>query len=185
MDTVTYPDPRVADFIDRHFAPVKLPVKEHRDLVDEYLVSWTPNLVIADDGGRVHYRIEGYLPPAELVARLSLAAGKWLFNREQYPAAADRFEEVAQRHRGTEAAAEALYWLGPAAYKQSHDPAPWSAIWSAWMRIESSSDRIQLRRFVRSAFCGATGALPAVAALRSPGERDTVFSAAVNSTAPF
>jgi hypothetical protein len=129
MDTVTYPDPRVAEFIEHHFAPVRLPVKEHRDLVDEYLVSWTPNIVIADDRGRIHYRIEGYLPPAEFVARLSLAAGKWLFNRRQYVAAADRFKEVAGRHPRTEAAAEALYWLGPAAYKQSHDPADLRAGW--------------------------------------------------------
>jgi hypothetical protein len=132
MDTVTYPDPRVAEFIAHHFAPVKLPVRDHRDLVDEYLVSWTPNIVIADDTGRVHYRVEGYLPPAEFVARLSLAAGKWLYNRGQYVPAAERFEEVARRHRGTDAAAEALYWLGPVGYKHSKDPAH---LKTAWKRL--------------------------------------------------
>jgi hypothetical protein len=122
MDTVTYPDPRVAPFLRAHFVPVKVPVKQNRDLAEQYQVSWTPNVVIADERGTVHERIEGFLPPAEFVARLSLGAGKYHLHRNEFDRAKERFEEVARRHHGTAAGAEALYWLGVAAYKQSHDP---------------------------------------------------------------
>ena len=129
MDTVTYPDPRVAGFIERHFIPVKLRVKESRDLVAQYLVSWTPNVVITDEQGKVHYRVEGYLPPEDFLAYLSLGIGKYDLHRKQFAQAKARFTEVAQRHARTDAGAEALYWLGVAEYKLSHDPAQLRPSW--------------------------------------------------------
>jgi thioredoxin-related protein len=77
MDTVTYPDPRVAQFVQQHFVPVKVGVKQNQRLAEDYLVSWTPNVVIADEQGKVHYRVEGYLPPEDFVAYLSLGVGKY------------------------------------------------------------------------------------------------------------
>lgn len=74
MDTVMYPAPRVLAFTEEDCVPVRVAVKDYPDLVDEYLVGWTPNVVLADDRGRVHARVEGYLPPAEFVARLSLGS---------------------------------------------------------------------------------------------------------------
>jgi hypothetical protein len=123
MDTVTYPDDRVVQFIQQDCVPARVKVKESPDLVEEYLVSWTPNAVLADEQGRVHYRVEGYLPPEEFVARLSLGVGRYWLDRQQFARARGRFEEVARRHAGSGAAAEALYWLGVAHYKESHDPA--------------------------------------------------------------
>src|SRR5436190_3568251 len=121
MDTVTYPDHRVAEFIEQHFVAAKLPVKQNRQLVEEYLVSWTPNVVIADEAGKVHYRVEGYCGPEDFVARLSLGMGRFWLNRREFHLARERFEEVAQRHAGAEAGAEALYWQGVAHYKESRD----------------------------------------------------------------
>ena len=43
--------------------------------------------------------------------------------------AGERFDEVARRHTGTDAGAEALYWLGVAKYKQSHDSAQLRPSW--------------------------------------------------------
>jgi len=129
MDTVTYPDDRVAHFINGHFIPARLRVKENQQLVKDYLVSWTPNVVIADDEGKVHYRIEGYLPPEELVAHLSLGIGKFWLHRQQFALAGERFDEVARRHAGTEAGAEALYWLGVSRYLLGHDSAQLRSSW--------------------------------------------------------
>jgi hypothetical protein len=139
MDTVTYPDPRVAEFVSRHFVPVQLPVKEHRDLVEEYLVSWTPNVILADDRGRPHDRVEGYLPPEDFLAELALGLGKFLLNRKQFADAAERFEGVVERHPGTEARAEALYWLGVALYKGSHDAALLRPSWQRLTREHPAS----------------------------------------------
>src|SRR5262245_26005879 len=139
MDTVTYPDPRVADFTTAHFVPVRIPVKANRALVEEFMVSWTPNVVIADDRGRVHFRIVGYLPPDDLVAHLSLGLGRWQLNRHQPAEAAERFEEVSRRHAGTDAGAEALYWLGVARYKATHEPAELRSSWDVLARQYPSS----------------------------------------------
>ena len=134
MDTVTYPDPRVADFIEQDCVPVRVAVKDNPELVDEYLVVWTPNVVIADGRGRVHYRVAGFLPPEEFVARLSIGTGKFLLNGKRFDEAAARFEGVAVRHPGTLPAAEALYWLGVARYKESHDPAELRPAWDRLAR---------------------------------------------------
>ena len=140
MDTVTYPDLRVVDFIQHHFLRVRVPVKQDRPLAEEYLVSWTPNVVVADDCGRVHFRVEGYLPPEDFLAHLSLGIGKFWLNRKQFEQAARRFEEVTQRHRGTDAGAEALYWLGTAHYKQSHDAGQLQPTWQQLAEEYPDSD---------------------------------------------
>jgi Thioredoxin-like domain len=129
MDTVTYPDSRVAQFVVYHFLPVKLSVKENPRLLEEYLVSWTPNILILDEKNRVRYRIEGYLPPEDLVAYLSMGIGKYWLNDKQFAKAGERFEEVSQRHARSDIAAEALYWIGVVRYKHTHDPAQLRPAW--------------------------------------------------------
>jgi hypothetical protein len=140
MGTVTYPDPRVARFVEEDCVPVRVAVKESPALVDEYLVGWTPNVVIADDRGRVHDRVEGYLPPAEFVARLSLGVGKFLLNQKRFAEAAHRFEGVVGRHPGSAAAAAALYWLGVARYKEAKDPAQLRPSWERLAREYPGSE---------------------------------------------
>jgi hypothetical protein len=132
MDTVTYPNDETGNFIGRHLTPVKLHVKQHADTARDYLATWTPNIVVADAEGRIHYRLEGYLPPETFVGRLSLAVGRFRFNRGEYDAAAERFEEVARRHTGTAAGAEAAYWQAVVDYKRSGDV---SRLLSGWKKL--------------------------------------------------
>jgi Thioredoxin-like domain/Tetratricopeptide repeat len=132
MENETYPDPRVVEYLDGHFVPVRLMVRDKQAVATEYLVSWTPNIVIADRRGRVHHRIEGFLPPTDFIAQLSLGEGKYFLNLLRYRDAAARFEEVAERHSGSEAAAQALYWLGVARFKESHDAAD---LQTSWQRV--------------------------------------------------
>jgi hypothetical protein len=139
MDTVTYPDARVAQMVMQHFVPARVEVKREPNLVEEYLVAWMPHLVIIDDQGTVHYRLEGYLAPEEFMAYLSLGLGKLHLNRGQFFPAAERFEGVVQRHRGTDAGAEALYWLGVTHYKQTHDPAELRRSWQQLTQEHSNS----------------------------------------------
>src|SRR5262245_57106421 len=139
MDTVTYPDTRVADFTTAHFVPVRIPVKANRALVEEFMVSWTPNVVIADDRGRVHFRIVGYLPPDDLVAHLPLGLWRWRLDRPRAAEAAGRVGGVARGHAGTDAGAAALYWLGVARYKATHEPAELRSSWDVLARQYPSS----------------------------------------------
>ncbi len=149
MDTVTYPDPRVAQFIEGHFVAVQQHVKESQALVQEYFVSWTPNVVITDDHGKIHYRIEGYLPPEDFLAYLSLGIGKYWLNHKQFEQARGRFEEVARRHSGTDAGAEALYWQGVAQYKLSHDPTQLRPSWQQLAQEYPKSEWSQRTRIPR------------------------------------
>src|SRR6266542_2115751 len=140
MDTVTYPDHRVAHFIEEHFIPARVRTKDNPQLLKEYFVTWTPNVVVTDEQGKVHYRVEGFLPPEEFVARLSLGAGKYYLDHDEFDRAAERFEEVAERHRGTEAGAEGLYWLGVARYKKAHDKAQLRPSWERLAQEYPDSD---------------------------------------------
>ena len=134
MDTVTYPENLVAHFIQEHFVPARVKVKAEPQVVKEYLVTWTPNVVIADENGKIHYRVEGFHQPHEFVARLSLGVGRYHLDRQEFEVAAERFEEVADRHAGTDPGAEALYWLGVAQYRKSHDPELLRANWQRLAR---------------------------------------------------
>src|SRR5947209_8362745 len=114
MDTVTYPDNRVASFVRQHFIPTKVMVREKPDIAASFDVLWTPNVVISDETGKPVARIEGYLPPEDFTGQLALALGRYELGRQDFGKAIHHFEEVSQRHRGTESGAEALYWLGVA-----------------------------------------------------------------------
>ena len=140
MDTVTYPDKRVASYIGQHFVPVKVHVKEKPDIATSYEVSWTPNVVVADEGGKARSRIEGYLPPEDFLAQLALGLGRYELDRQQFDKALHHFEEVSQRHKGSEAGAQALYWLGVAQYKQSKDPARLRPSWDKLMKDYPNSE---------------------------------------------
>ena len=140
MDTVTYPDERVASFVRQHFIPAKVNVREQPDVAARHDVIWTPNVVIGDDSGKAAYRVEGYLPPEDFVAQLALGLGRYQLERQQYARAAHHFEEVARRHQGSDAAAQALYWLGVARYKESKDPGQLRPSWDRLVREYPASE---------------------------------------------
>jgi hypothetical protein len=140
MDTVTYPDPRVAEFIAEHFVPVKLAIKEHAQLASDYLVSWTPNIVIGLGIDKIHYRIEGYFGPEDFLAHAALGLGKYLLNNNQFDEAFDRFDEVAQRHADADSGAQALYWRGVADYRRTGDAAQLRPSWKQLQQDHSESD---------------------------------------------
>jgi hypothetical protein len=136
MDTVTYPDPQVAALITENFVPVKLKVKEHPELVHEFVVIWTPHVVLLDGEGRLIQRLEGWFAPQAFHAQLSLGLGKGSFAVGRFDGAASRFETVIAQDPHTESAAEALYWLGAARYRQSHEPAD---LLTEWKRLQSEA----------------------------------------------
>jgi hypothetical protein len=121
MDTVTYPDKRVSKFVSEDFVPLKVKVKENPKLVEEYRAHWTPTFVIADAGGRPHYRLARYRPADDFMGRLGIGLGMFWLDAGEFDEARRRWDGVAARHAGTEMAAEALYWSAVAHYKASSD----------------------------------------------------------------
>jgi hypothetical protein len=140
MDTVTYPDERVASFVRQHFVPAKVMVREKPEVAASFDVIWTPNVVVADGAGKTTYRIEGYLPPEDFIAQLALGLGRYELEHQQFAKAAHHFEEVAKRHRGSDAAAQALYWLGVAQYKHSKDHAQLRPSWDKLVKEYPNSE---------------------------------------------
>jgi len=91
-------------------------------MMQKYAVSWTPTLIVLDADGREHYRAVGFFTPEDLIATFMAAKGRWALDTDQLAAARALFEEVISCYPDKDAAAEAIFFLGVAKYKMSHDP---------------------------------------------------------------
>jgi TolA-binding protein len=120
-----YSDPSVIDFIENHFGPVRVHVRDQADefkrLGAKYNAQWTPTILLIDSQGEERHRIEGFLPVPDFLAQLALGLAHSAFARSDFAEAERWFRHVVERHPDTEAAAEALYWAGVARYKASGD----------------------------------------------------------------
>jgi len=116
-----YPNPRVSEFIARHFATARVHVKEQPRMWHRFHVRWTPTvLVLAPDGTEVR-RIEGYLPADELLAQLQLALAYLAVSQKDWAVAERGFEAVTRDYPESEVAPEAQYWAGVSRYSATHD----------------------------------------------------------------
>jgi hypothetical protein len=120
---VTYQDDGVQRFLEDSFVCIKYnasrPDEHFRRLNGPFAHLWHPDLVVFDHHLKETRRVIGYLPPAELIAQLSIGAGlAHLYQRRSQEALA-LFESVAGGSVSDDAAAEALYWEGVAAYRAS------------------------------------------------------------------
>jgi hypothetical protein len=121
LGAVTYPDERVARFIDLNFIPVQVQTT-NAELMEKYVVKWTPTLLVLDADGREHYRAVGFFTPEDLMASFMVGKGHWYLGTGQFPEAQAMFAEVMANYPESEAAAEALFYSGVTRYKMSHDP---------------------------------------------------------------
>jgi len=120
-----YPDPRVAELVERNFVPIRVHARQQSDefkrLGARYGVQWTPTIVILDPAGEERYRIEGFLPADDLIPQLLLGLGHAAFARDKFDEAEAKFREVADAYPTSDSAAEALYWAGVSRYKGTGD----------------------------------------------------------------
>ena len=123
MGAVTYPNDKVAKFVDFNFVPVQIETSQ-KDLVEKFKVTWTPTIILLDAEGVEKHREVGFLPPEEFIPAFMVAKGNWYFDREQYDQAMELYNEALQSYPGSAAAAEAVYYTGVTRFKKSHDPKP-------------------------------------------------------------
>jgi Tetratricopeptide repeat len=120
-----YPDAQVATFLNENFVSVRVHVthqaEEFKRLGARYSAHWTPTILLLDTAGEERHRIEGFLPPREFVAQLTLGLAHSAFARRDFAEAERRFREVVEKHGSSDAAPEALYWAGVACYKETGD----------------------------------------------------------------
>ena len=122
-----YSDASVIDFIDNHFVPVRVHVRDQADefkrLGARYNAQWTPTILLIDAQGEERHRIEGFLPVPDFLAQLALGLAHSAFARSDFAEAERWFRHVVERYPDADAAAEALYWAGVSRYKASGDAA--------------------------------------------------------------
>ncbi len=111
----------MADFINQHFLPVKIHIKEHPTDFHRFEANWTPTLELLDPEGRERYRFSGWLPKDEFLAQLYLGLGKMWFAHKRWTDAERWLRELPEKFPGTDAAPEALYWAAVCRYKASND----------------------------------------------------------------
>ncbi len=113
----------MAKFNSLNFVPVQIETS-NKAMMEKFSVSWTPTLIVLDADGMEHYRAVGFFDHDDLVATFMTAKGRCALDTEQFPEARAMFEEVISCYPDKPAAAEALFFLGVARYKMSHDPKP-------------------------------------------------------------
>jgi len=132
MGAVTYPDQEVAKFVDLNFIPVQIETAaENQPLMSQYGVTWTPSLFVLDADGKVHYSTVGFITPEEFVPTFLVGKGRWYFDTGQLTDASAILEEVLDRYPHSNVAPEAIFFLGVARYKLTHDPKPLRAAYDA------------------------------------------------------
>ena len=121
-----WPDERVARFVADNFIPARVHVKddsaEFQRYSDLYAAQWTPTILELDSGGVERHRIEGFLPTEEFLAQLMLGRAKISFQEKSWQEAEKLFRRTFEQLPDTDAAPEALYWLGVTRYKDSGAP---------------------------------------------------------------
>jgi thiol-disulfide isomerase/thioredoxin len=136
MDSVTYPDHEVQQFLRDHFTPVRLDVHRAWDAVRRYNQNWTPTLLWLNSDGVEEHRVVGYLPPEEFGAELELGLAKASIDREEWDHAQIHLHDAVTRFPETWAAAEAQYWMGVVRYKAEGKPdgllAEWNVLMERW-----------------------------------------------------
>ena len=123
MDAVTYPDEKVAEFVQNGLIPLRVPF-DHKPLAADFNVQWTPTLITLDTDGKEHHRTVGFLAPKELIPSLLLGIGKSHFENERFDEAIAVFEKILKNHPKSNSAPEAIYLHGVARYKSTHQPKP-------------------------------------------------------------
>jgi len=122
-----WPDERVVRFVNQHFLPARVHVKEDpaefKRYGERYNALWTPTILELDAEGVERHRVEGFLPADDLLAQLTLGLAHMAFQQQRWADAERGFREVVQQFPHTDAAPEALYWAGVARYKATGDAA--------------------------------------------------------------
>jgi len=120
MDAVSYPHADVEEIIAKNLVPLRIPADDPQ-YGPQFVVKWTPALVILDAAGKEHQRTIGFLAPEEFVPSLLLGMAKSCFDSADRPMCIDYLDRLAASWPRSFFAPEAVYLRGVAAYIDSHD----------------------------------------------------------------
>jgi hypothetical protein len=123
MDAVTYPDKAVADFASNAVIPLRIP-SDSEPLASQFMIKWTPTLVVLDASGKERWRSVGFIPAEEFVSTILLGVAKTYFDADQLEGCLKALDRIVTEFPKSCSAPEAVFWKGVAGYKSTHDPKP-------------------------------------------------------------
>jgi hypothetical protein len=126
MDTVTYPDTKVIQFVTDHFIPLRIK-SDAEPYANNFNIKWTPTLVTLAPDGKEHHRTVGFLGPEELIPSLLLGEAKYHFDNDCFDPALKCLGQVVQQYATSDSVAEAIFLTGVCQYKRTHDAKPLKA----------------------------------------------------------
>ncbi len=123
MNAGPYSDEKVQTFIEEEYVPLKSQCfwKERTELMKQFDIAWTPTFLMQDFGGRVHRKLVGYIPADDFLAHLKCGKGMVFFEKERHEEATKWFRKVIEEHPNAGVAPEAVFFLGVAGYKKTHE----------------------------------------------------------------
>ena len=149
MDAVTYPNEEVADYINQYFVPVQIDIKQDPGAMERLQAMWTPTIIFRDDRGHEYRRSTGFLSPQEMLAELSMARLAATLVKGNHDAAVEIAAEVERRSKfDANRHAEARYWAGVAAYKQTNDGAKLAEYWKPLIAEAPESEWAKKASFI-------------------------------------
>lgn len=123
MDAVTYPDQKVADYINEKFIALRIP-NDKQPYAGDFSVSWTPRIIILDPSGKIHQSTVGYFPPDEFIPALVLGLAKVDFDQDCLDDCRKYLDCILASHAKSAAAPEAVYYRGVTEYKITGEAEP-------------------------------------------------------------
>ena len=121
MDTVTYPNQSVVDYITKNFVPVRYNAQTSTDARSKYRVLWAPTILVLDSHGTEYYRFNGFLPPDEFIPQLEFGLARMALEKQDIKTAGTQMKMVVEKYPKSDIAPEAQYWVGVIAYQLTHD----------------------------------------------------------------
>ncbi len=116
MDAVTYPDDRVAAFTMESLIPLRVPF-DTEPLATDFILRWTPTLIILGKDGKEHARFVGFIAPEDYISTFLLGAVKAFIGLKQIDRAAAALDRIINEYPKSFATPEAIYYRGVCEYK--------------------------------------------------------------------
>lgn len=120
MESVTYTDPKVIDFLNEKVIPLKIQF-DAEPYATDFQIKWTPTLIILNSEGKERRRTVGFLEVNELIPSVLLGVAKAYFETDQFDKAKENLARIIVDYSSSSAASEAVYLNGVCGYKSTHN----------------------------------------------------------------
>ncbi len=107
MDTVTYPDSRTVEFVNRFMIPFRANAQAFGNLAGSYGIQYTPTILTVDGDGKEYHRTVGFMEAKEFVPSLMLGVAKANFGINLVKRAIAMLDMLLIEYPRSEAAAQA------------------------------------------------------------------------------